>query len=131
LPRDLLPTHYNIELRPDIYNGGPPFPFDGSVEIFFTCATATSTIILNSVGLEIDGVEFEAGEGTPSAPGVESFELDPDRDFLFIHLDDALGEGEHFVLRIRFSGTLNHPVRAEGCFWDSYLQDGETQYRIQ
>ncbi|ELT90858.1 hypothetical protein CAPTEDRAFT_38036, partial [Capitella teleta] len=132
LPSNLAPTHYNIELRPDIYNGEPPFPFDGSVEIFFTCREDTNQIVINSVGLVIEdgSMEFEPGEGTPSAPEITSYELDPDRDFLFIDLDGDLEVGQNFVLRMRFAGTLNTASLGAGAFWDSYHQDGETHYVV-
>lgn len=52
LPRDLSPYHYNVELRPDIYNKTPCyFGFDGIVSIYFTVINSTNIITVNAQGL--------------------------------------------------------------------------------
>lgn len=52
LPRDLSPYHYNVEIRPDIYNKTLwDFSFDGIVSLYFTVINLTSLITVNAQGL--------------------------------------------------------------------------------
>lgn len=131
LPEDLWPYHHNIEIRTDIYQAFPPFPFDGWVEIWLDCHSATDLIYLNSRGLSIDpdSIQLEVAEESPiqpDPPGWTSFELDDDLQFFILHLDGALVEGAKYKVRVGFSGTLSLGPLDIGYFWDSYQQDGQT-----
>lgn len=47
LPRNILPYHYDLSIRPDI-SGSPPFPFSGNVTIHLECLESTDVLILNA-----------------------------------------------------------------------------------
>lgn len=57
LPKNFRPYHYNLELRPDIYQTTPPFNFNGNVQIYITCVEASNVVIINSVGKKVEGCE--------------------------------------------------------------------------
>lgn len=86
--------------------------------------------MLNSVGLTIheESIELESASGTPEIPAMTSWELDPDRDFLFFNLEGDLEVGGNYIARMSFDGILNNAAVGEGAFWDSYYQDGETRF---
>ncbi len=57
LPQNFRPYHYNLELRPDIYQTTPPFNFSGKVQIYFACVKASNVVTINSVGKGAEGRE--------------------------------------------------------------------------
>lgn len=60
LPTNVVPSHYHLNIRPDIAN----FTFTGSEKVEVDVKEATKTIVLNSLDIEIKSVSFvSAGTG--------------------------------------------------------------------
>jgi aminopeptidase 2 len=55
LPKNVKPTHYDIQLEPDLENAS----FDGSVTTHLDVLKETTFILLNSVGLDILTTEIK------------------------------------------------------------------------
>jgi len=134
LPTDLLPYHYNLEILPYIYFPEPPLPFNGKVEIFFECFTATNVITISNDGLTIEESSISLtvsadSPGNPPTPVVTSWEHIQDIHFLKFHLDDHLIVGGRYVLSLEFTGTMKPASQGEGLYWDSYEDEtGTTVY---
>jgi aminopeptidase N len=132
LPIELVPINYNLELRPDIYTGSPPFLFGGSVDIRFRCVDVTGIVYLNSVGLVIESVNISIAADSPVTgpdPIPIRWELDDGLEFFKLFLDDVLLVGAEYVITLTFSGTMNPPTNGFGLYWGSYddLNTGQTR----
>jgi aminopeptidase N len=130
LPRDVTPFHYNLELRPDIYQPQPPFTFNGSVQVFFTCLQAVDYLVLNSKDLEISGLAIGVDPNTPvPAPPPVFFQatLNPSAQFLNVQLESTLVVGAQYYLSMNFQGVMGSS--GNGLYYDSYVDtDGTTKY---
>ncbi len=112
LPDGVVPTHYRVELRPDIAAAS----FTGRVIIELDCLTPTRRITCNAADLEIRSVTLEVG-GDRSAP---HFRLEPEAEQLHIEVDAEIPIGPS-RLSIDFSGTLNDML--QGFYRSTYTDD--------
>jgi aminopeptidase N len=137
LPRRVFPTHYNLELKPDIFTAPePPFELTGSVNIYITCELTTDHVVLNAKDLEYSLVAIIADPkspvGTPS-PILDTWSYDPSAEFLTLNVINALVPGAYYIIQIVFNGYLTQAegglVAGSGLYWDSYVDtDGTTKY---
>lgn len=98
LPRTIVPSRYQIRLRPDFQN----FSFSGRVVIDISVAEPSETIILNAAELELVTANLTQ-DGTSQNC---RFELDPELERATITCERTLAQG-NAVLEINFNGTLN------------------------
>ena len=131
VPRDLLPYHYNIDVTPNFYLSSPPFPFDGTVSIWFECVQSTNILTLNSYGLSITGVTVtvsQDSETRPPSPIVIGWTLYEEVDFLQVSVVNRFEVGAKYVATFVYTGIVN-PYEY-GLYWDSYVStiDGSTKY---
>ncbi|KAK7096269.1 hypothetical protein V1264_005581 [Littorina saxatilis] len=124
LPRSLEPLYYDLELQPFMYSGNvDEFSFRGYVSIVLDCREATNNVTLQANKLMIiDGtVTFSAlSSTTSSVPAVTSWELDEERQFLVIHLDEEMKVGEKYVAALNFTGPLKDDLH--GLYLSSYVR---------
>ena len=66
-PSPFRPVHYDLELRPDIYGDGPPFPFSGHVSIHVRCELETATMTLNALALRVLNLSIAVHSGDTEA----------------------------------------------------------------
>ena len=66
LPETARPSKYRIKLQPDLTN----FTFDGEQSVDIQILEPTSTIVLNSIDLEISGVTLHANGTTLTSRSV-------------------------------------------------------------
>ncbi len=128
IPLDMYPLHYNLELKPDIYTGNPDtFRFDGSVEILLDCRVSTNVISLhvNKLNISTNSITLQTATGTTTNQRVREVTRDMERQFLNVHLDQALAQGQRYLLKIDFSGPLRPDL--VGLYWSSYAYQGETR----
>jgi len=78
-PPPFIPTHYNLELKPDIYDSDPPFLFDGHVAIYFRCKIASSNLTISSADLTVVIHSFAVVSGTREVPKILSVRLHLDK----------------------------------------------------
>jgi puromycin-sensitive aminopeptidase len=111
LPRTIVPSHYRLELEPDLAGAS----FRGNVAIDVHSPDGADRIVLNAAELGIDAVFVD------SSPA--HFTLDESTERLTIEV--PVGAGAH-VVEVHFTGTLNDKLR--GWYRSTFVDaDGVTQ----
>ncbi|MCP4959338.1 MAG: M1 family peptidase [Actinomycetia bacterium] len=110
LPRNVLPTRYDIEIEPDITNSR----FAGSITIRVDVAETTSSISLNAVDIDVVDVEVSHNSQPVS---VTSIDRDESAELITIELASPI-EGGSAEISMRFAGILNDKLR--GFYRSSY-----------
>ena len=127
LPSDVLPTHYDIKLTPDIYGPDPTlFRFEGRVNIHLNCTIGTDVIVLHAKQLDVDNsssgiVLSPLSMSDGPAPAVRDYEWDSDREFLKVRLGGMLRSSRQYLLQISYSGALGDDMNG---FYRSSYADG-------
>eukprot|EP00057_Strongylocentrotus_purpuratus_P032925 XP_789392.3 PREDICTED: aminopeptidase N [Strongylocentrotus purpuratus] len=125
LPTDLIPSHYDIELRIDIDDQQM---FEGSISIIMECIQSTDLLLLHSKELDIL-------EGTWSMTSVDDGAdvplktdplLFPTNQYLIVELAEMLTAGKTYVFTIGFKARLEDGL--VGLYRSSYQANGETRY---
>ncbi len=105
LPKDVVPHHYTIQLRPDV----AALTTAGEVTIDVEVLAPTRRLVLNANALEITSATIDGAAATP--------ELDAAEQTLAVTAAEPLAPGRH-ALRLGFTGKI---VRtAEGLFAEKY-----------
>ncbi|CAH1780259.1 unnamed protein product [Owenia fusiformis] len=127
LPTNIIPSHYNIELQPNVYakdeNGD--FQFTGKVDIKVTCVSSTDQIILHIDELTVNSVSIKDSAMNEVTPA--GWSEDKERHFLVIDMGSRLPAGE-YTLGFTCNGSL---VKSSfrGLFLSSYkTKQNETRY---
>jgi puromycin-sensitive aminopeptidase len=116
LPRTVVPSHYSLVLAPDLANG----VFEGTVDIDATVATATSTVSLNALDLEIRDAWLDvSGERF-----AVRHEIDVDNERLHLVVSPPLAPGP-LRIHLEFGGSLNDRLR--GFYRSSFVDDEGTE----
>jgi puromycin-sensitive aminopeptidase len=120
LPRTVIPVRYDLTLRPDLDEAS----FTGTCTTTVEVLTATNTIVLNAVDLEIDEVHLEGLDGTRLHP--ELVALDAETERLTIELD-AIAEPGTWHLQLHFRGVLNDKLKG---FYRSTFTDSDGNEQV-
>ena len=119
LPETASPSKYRIKLQPDLKN----FTFTGEQSVDIQVLEPTSTIVLNTVDLEIGSATLHANGTTLSS---RSIVLDKDAETATLDFGDTVQPGDA-RLEMVFTGELNDKL--VGFYRSEYTsQDGETRY---
>ena len=131
LPGSLIPYHYKLHLRPDIYTGDPStFTFSGSVQISLQCVEDTDRIVVNYDDLEISEpsitvLEHSQGANVDSL-SVRNTEREHERQMYNIVLHKRLRKGHNYTVQIQqFSGRILGNLR--GIYYTTYKVGEETR----
>ena len=123
LPTTMRPTHYNVELRPDIYyDSSDQFSLTGNVEMFLVCDSPAGTIYLNSKDLIIEPVDVLL---TNESGSMISTLIKNEKDWLKVIPIQKILPGDHVTLHIRFRRMLTNTTK--GLFWVSYRERNQTK----
>ncbi len=117
LPRSVRPDRYRLELAPDLQAGR----FDGTVDITVEVLEPVEEFRLNAAELEVHDATLEVADQAPVAGRIT---LEPDREQLVVSWSETVAPGR-FLLRLRFSGTLNDRLR--GFYRSTYTGDDGTR----
>jgi len=134
LPTTLVPYHYNVELLPYIYFAQPPLPFNGKVDIFFECVTATNIITIHNDALSVVGSSVSisvapGSPGSPPTPVIDTWDHNQAVHFLNFRLASNLVVGARYKLSMDYTGTMKPSSQAQGLYWDFYEDEaGQTVY---
>lgn len=126
LPKALTPILYNVELKPNIYNGMPEtFTFDGYVNILMFTEEVTSNITLHMKSLIIINstlgvIRIDGG----ADPIITTYDYDIAREFVIFHLDRELIAGKAYSIHMNFTGPLMDDL--VGLYYSSYDRNGQT-----
>ena len=118
LPRNVLPQHYSVELRPDFVGA----KFHGFATVDLSVIETTSEVVLNAAELEIGDVAFTPAGGSGGAiPATVSYRAGEEQ---AAFAPDAPLEPGAWQVFMRFSGELNDLLRG---FYRSKFrtEDGE------
>jgi len=126
LPADVIPSHYNIRLRPNLVK----YTFEGSQEIEVSVTKPTKEIHLNCADIVIQEAKFKkrtdvSGDGVKGDDGVvaSSIKYDVDAELAILHFDGPLPLGKAKVM-MKFTGELNDKMK--GFYRSKYkTPDGE------
>ena len=113
LPGDVTPRHYRLTLEPDL--DAATFAGDESVTVAVT--EPTSSVVLNSIEIEIDEASVELPDGR-TLPATVSYDTEAERATLA--LGEALPVGDA-VVHLRFRGILNDKLR--GFYRSTFTDD--------
>ncbi|XP_052782181.1 putative aminopeptidase-2 isoform X1 [Mya arenaria] len=126
LPTDLIPLHYDLALKPNMYDPDPTkFTFDGTVSINLHCNQQTNKVILHSNMINITSIpQFTGPQGSTLRYSI--WEEDKDLQQLVIHLNGYTVKGQNYTLRLQFTGPLTDDLM--GFYLSSYKDGNETVY---
>ena len=129
LPRSVIPTFYDIEIKPDIYGDVPEnFKFYGSIQIHIRCETNTTSITLHKNKLRVNqssiAVYHYGDVGRTSL--FNRYSEDTDRQFMIVYLKNPIIVKQKYVLEMQFEGDLREDLA--GLYRSSYQTDGKPLY---
>lgn len=119
LPKDVVPTHYDIVLHPDLIT----MKFSGSVQITVKILQVTSHIILHSSKLNITKVTLASSSSNQLKP-VELLEY-PLNDQIAILAPEALLVGQIYNISMEFSSNLSSTY--SGFYKIAYMDNSSTK----
>ena len=128
LPTDIVPEHYNLLLKIDIYQRSPSnFNFGGTVDILIHCVKATRIIQLHALYLTIRrrDVRIIPLVNSPT-PRIQSVREDRRKQVINIDLDRPLVRGGRYRLTVKFSSRLFRTPKF-GLFYAPYQNRGRTE----
>ena len=115
LPRGAVPTHYDVELAPDLAAAS----FDGRVEIAVDVVEPVDELVLNAIELDIAEVRVDGSD--------VQWHLEPDTERLVVSPVGGLQPGT-VSLVVSFTGTLNDKLR--GFYRSTFKDDAGTEHVI-
>ncbi|KAK3105085.1 hypothetical protein FSP39_016956, partial [Pinctada imbricata] len=124
LPRNLIPVHYNLTLRPNIFTGNPAnFSSTGHVSISFSCQNETDLITLHAYDLIVDESSIVISSiGGSEYPKLKGISEDKRRQFLHVYLNSILTKGEFYILQMHFTSPLTKSL--VGMYYSTYRSNG-------
>ena len=129
LPRTVVPSLYEIEIKPDMYGDVPEnFKFYGSVKIHLYCNTETANITLHKNKIRVNQSTISViSEGSVGVASLYSrYSEDTDRQFMIVHLKPSLVAGQRYVLEMQYEGDLEDDLA--GVYRSSYERNGKPVY---
>jgi len=115
LPRGAVPTHYDVELAPDLAAA----TFDGRVEVAVEVVEPVEELVLNAIELDIGEVRVDGSD--------VQWHLEPDTERLVVSPVGGLQPGT-VSLVVSFTGTLNDKLR--GFYRSTFKDDAGTEHVI-
>lgn len=112
LPRDIVPTRYDLRLEPDLTNA----TFLGLATITLTVVQSTTVIVLNALELVIDSAVAEDSQGHRERATID---MDESLQRCRLTVPRPMAPGE-WRLHLAFRGTLNDTLRG---FYRSTYKD--------
>ena len=116
IPKDLVPSYYDLELRVDL----DKFVFSGSVDIHIEVKRSTAYIIIHSYSLNISQADVMVQDlKSKKVWPVKRHVLVPINQFHVLEMEDYLDFGAKYLVRFgKFTGLLQDDLR--GLYKSSY-----------
>jgi puromycin-sensitive aminopeptidase len=119
LPRTVVPSHYDLNLTPDLTS----FTFNGRERVRLTVTETVDRIVVNAVELEIQAAELVAASGERRV-GQVSFDTENERAIITL---DRVVEPGGWTLDLQFTGTLNDKLAG---FYRSTYRDASGNEQV-
>nr|APA21554.1 puromycin-sensitive aminopeptidase [Haliotis discus hannai] len=118
LPTDVVPSNYNIRLKPDL----DAFVFQGQEEIDVEVKASTDTVTVNSLDITINEVTYASGDTSVAA----EVSVDKEAETATFKFPSALQPGKG-VLKVSYTGELNDKMK--GFYRSKYtMPDGQERF---
>lgn len=124
LSKFITPTKYNITIKPDL----EAFTFVGEEEIILDITKNTSSIILHSKEIEIEGASIHPSPHTPhplNSLWAKKISYDVKAETATLVFATTLKPGKH-ALKLSFKGVINGHMR--GFYKSSYVHAGKQKH---
>ncbi|KAH8646894.1 peptidase family M1-domain-containing protein [Xylariales sp. PMI_506] len=122
LPTSLEPSHYAIEIEPDLVTK----TFRGRVDISLRVLDNTSHIVFHALDLIITHVAVQHATGDLEFP--DPVHYNPDNDAAFVKLQEKLIRGSELTLTLRYTGKMRAPGSMGGLYPSPYkMPNGEVK----
>ena len=115
LPKDIVPRHYSIEVRPDV----GAMKTKGSETIALEVRRATNQIVLNAVGTSIERASLKGQSGEEQLLQVRS---DEEAQTVTLSVSNRLSPG-NYELSLEFTSSIERS--AQGLHVQHYKVDGD------
>ena len=121
LPNTVRPSHYEIELTPDLDLG----TFMGAISIDVLVTRVTNEVVLNAISLDLSAISCipRGGESIPST----GISYDEDAETATIRFGESLPVGSA-TLQISFTGILNDQLH--GFYLSTFRDQGGVERRM-
>jgi len=130
LPGYFVPSHYDVDLRPDIY--GPDsadFSFTGEVSIHLECVQATTFAVVHKRQIEVDESTINVYDVTNGENiAVRGVTFDEVTEFFSIKLAKTVIPGDQVVISMKFKGPLR--LDMVGMYWSDYMEGSTRKYMV-
>ena len=121
LPRTVLPSVYNIRLRPDL----DAERFSGTVAVTVSVSEPVAAITLNAKELEIQSASVS--RDGQEAVGIESIQCDAELERVTLSFSESLPPGD-YALEVSFGGVLNRKL--EGFYVSTFTDEEGNERKI-
>ena len=131
MPSNLVPEHYNIELRPHFYDPDPAnFLLEGNTTITLRVVEATSTVLVHyrTLVIEQEDVTVRYQDNGQEVP-LKELEKDPVQEIYRFYLQSELEAGRTIVVFIHYTAPLTAKPRV-GIYYSTYYEDDELKYML-
>lgn len=128
LPQTLVPSHYDIDIRPHFYDINPDnFWFEGNVSIHLECVEATSYIYVHTLSMTVDRV-LVYGVDNDESIIVRQTDYDEVTHFFRITLARTLTVNEEVIVSMSFNGGLFKDMY--GLYYSDYEEGSDVKYML-
>ena len=125
LPTSLLPVHYTVRLRPDLYSKIPAnFSTPGSVKILMNCTENTNNITLHINKITYDNSSVKVFDSDGKTLTVSMISENKELQFLIIHVTPGLMAGNMYTLEMSFTAALVDDLA--GLYYSTFDRNGTT-----
>src|SRR5580700_2039420 len=114
LPKDIVPLHYSIEVRPDLHT----MKTSGSETIALEVRRATNQIVLNAVGTSVERAFLKGASGDEKLLPIQT---DAEAQTITLSVPNGLNPG-HYELSLNFISSIEES--AQGLHVEHYKADG-------
>ena len=120
LPSSVVPSHYNIHIKPDLENE----TFTGDVEITIEAHEPVSQIILNAKEMDLNSAQLS---GDSVNIEIETFDYDEELERVTLDLGQEIDTGS-YSLSIDFDGILNRKL--QGFYISTFTDESGEERKI-
>ena len=120
LPSSVVPSHYNLHLKPNLESES----FTGNVDISITSSDTISQIVLNAKEIELKSAKLVGESGEIEAT---NFTYDEELERVTLHLEREASPGTHHLL-IDFDGILNRKLA--GFYISTFTDESGVERKI-